>query len=58
MSISTSPMWSVQRMYAWFYKKNSKLYEICDYHSKSENENYCTLETIGSLKNHEKTIYQ
>ena len=40
-----------------FIKKNSKLYEICDYHSNSENENYFTLETIGSLKNHEKTIY-
>ena len=42
-----------------FIKKNKKLYEICDYHSNSEkeNENYFILETIGSLKNHEKTIY-
>ena len=42
-----------------FIKKNSKLYEICDYHSNSEeeNQNYFTLETIGSLKNHEKYIY-
>ena len=36
-----------------------KLYEICDYHTNSENneENYFTLETIGSIKNHEKYIY-
>lgn len=42
-----------------FIKKNSILYEICDYHSNSEegNQNYFTLETIGSLKNHEKFIY-
>ena len=42
-----------------FVKKNSILYEICDYHSNSEegNQNYFTLETIGSLKNHEKYIY-
>ena len=42
-----------------FIKKSSKLYEICDYHSNSEegNQNYFTLETIGSLKNHEKYIY-
>ena len=42
-----------------FIKKNSHLYEICDYHSNSEkgNQNYFTLETIGSLKNHEKFIF-
>jgi pSer/pThr/pTyr-binding forkhead associated (FHA) protein len=42
-----------------FIKKNNNLYEICDYHSNSEgiNQNYFTLETIGSLKNHEKYIY-
>ena len=42
-----------------FIKKNGKLYEICDYHSGSEegDKNYFTLETIGSLKNHEKFIY-
>jgi len=39
-----------------FIKKDNNLYEICDYHSKSENneESYFTLETIGSIKNHEK----
>jgi pSer/pThr/pTyr-binding forkhead associated (FHA) protein len=42
-----------------FIKKNSNLYEICDYHSNDEerNKNYFTLETIGSLKNHEKFIF-
>ena len=42
-----------------FVKKNMNLYEICDYHSGSENheESYFTLETIGSVKNHEKYIY-
>lgn len=42
-----------------FIKKNNNLYEICDYHSNSEgvSQNYFTLETIGSLKNHEKYIY-
>ena len=42
-----------------FIRKNSHLYEICDYHSNSEevNQNYFTLETIGSSKNHEKFIF-
>ena len=42
-----------------FIKKDNNLYEICDYHSKSENneESYFTLETIGSIKNHEKYIF-
>ena len=42
-----------------FVKKNNILYEICDYHSNTENkeENYFTLETIGSVKNHEKYIF-
>ena len=42
-----------------FVKKNNNLYEICDYHSSSENneDNYFTLETIGSIKNHEKYIF-
>ena len=42
-----------------FIKKNSNLYEICDYHSNKEerNQNYFILETIGSLKNHEKFIF-
>ena len=42
-----------------FIKKNSNLYEICDYHRTSEgnDESYFTLETIGSVKNHEKYIY-
>ena len=41
-----------------FVKKNNILYEICDYHSNTENkeENYFTLETIGSVKNHEKLM--
>ena len=42
-----------------FVKKNNNLYEICDYHSNTENkeENYFVLETIGSVKNHEKYIF-
>ena len=42
-----------------FIKKNNKLYEICNYHSNSEKneESYFTLETIGSVKNKEKYIY-
>ena len=42
-----------------FVNKNMNLYEICDYHSNSNNnqENYFTLETIGSVKNKEKFIY-
>ena len=42
-----------------FIKKNKKLYEICNYHSNSEKneESYFTLETIGSVKNKEKYIY-
>lgn len=41
-----------------FIKKNMNLYEICDYHSSSnDNESYFILETIGSVKNHEKFIY-
>ena len=42
-----------------FVKKNSRLYEICDYHSNSEegNQKYFIIETIGSLRNHEKFIY-
>ena len=42
-----------------FVKKNMNLYEICDYRTNSNNnqENYFTLETIGSVKNKEKYIY-
>ena len=42
-----------------FIKKNNNLFEICDYHSNYENneESYFTLETIGSIKNHEKYIF-
>ena len=42
-----------------FVKRNMNLYEICDYHSGTgkNGENYFTLETIGSIKNKEKYIY-
>ena len=42
-----------------FIKKNKQLFEICNYHINSEKneESYFTLETIGSVKNKEKYIY-
>ena len=42
-----------------FIKKINKLYEICNYHINSDKneESYFILETIGSVKNKEKYIY-